>query len=116
MNSKSICFSLLLIYSQASSAACTGTVDEIQQGYNGRVSLISHSLYGDSNARDICRLDSAWGGVAIDTCKSWLSTLLVAYSTEKNILIQYADDAACSSIGTWENAVRPHAIRLKKCK
>jgi len=97
-----------------SNAACTGTVDEIQQGYNGRVSLISHSLYGDLSARDICRLDSVWSGVAIETCKSWLSTLLVAHSTGTNIWVQYAGDAACSSIGTWENAVRPHAIRLKK--
>lgn len=106
---------IFIFYSALSFAnSCIGNVDEIQQGYNGRVSLISNSLFSDNNARDICRLDQAWQGVSIEACKSWLSILMISYTSNKKIWLQYSGTATCQSIGTWENATRPNAIRFVK--
>ncbi len=93
---------------------CIGNVDEIQQAYNGRVSLISSSLYGDNGARDVCRLDQEWQGVSIEACKSWLSILMVGYTTGKKVWVLYSGPATCNSIGTWDAATRPHSIKLVK--
>lgn len=54
----SICSVLVVLMTNFSHGACTGKVDAIQQNFNGRISLESLSLYGDSSARDICRLDT----------------------------------------------------------
>jgi len=94
--------------------SCIGYVDEIQQGYNGRVSLISNSLYSDNHARDICRLDQEWQGVSAETCKGWLSALMLGYTSNKKVWVQYGGSASCSSIEHWTAATRPNAIRLAK--
>ncbi len=110
---KIIIFLVGCVVSNMGFTACVGKIDAIQHGYNGRVSIISAGLYGDAGARDICRVDTAWDGVPVGACKAWLSTLLVAYVAGKEVWVQYPGDVACSSIPTWENASRPHAIKIR---
>ena len=107
-------FIILLTQECFAAYTCTGAVDNIQIGYDGTVSLISQGLYGNGQGRVICSTSQEWKGVPASSCKGWLSLLLSAHSTQKEIWVQYSDaNTECSQQPTWGNASRPNAIKFK---
>ncbi|TRY33399.1 hypothetical protein [Aliiglaciecola sp. M165] len=108
---------LLTTVSAYSDAAfrCTGKITEIHLRHSGGVSIRSEGMWGGSSVgRDICNVSSEWNGVALETCKIWLSTALAAKARDIELSIQYTnDDYNCETMPTWTNAIKPHAIISK---
>ena len=92
---------------------CSGSVDSVSLGHEGRVALMSQSIYGNNTGRTLCSTVSDYQGMPPDSCKSWLSLLLSAYATRATIWIQYSDNYTCTSQPGWTLATRPNAIRIE---
>ena len=84
---------LLALNSYAGSIECIGKVDRIFNHKNGRLAITSVAMFGDSSGRDICNLITPRGDVPVEICKTWLSQLLVSYSSGKNARIVYSPSA-----------------------
>ena len=93
--------------------ACEGKVDNLQVAANGVVQIMSVALYGDSAGRSICNVSSTWKGVTTESCKTWISMILVSQSTDTNISIVYDDGLSCSTQPTWGNANAPFLLDRK---
>ena len=90
---------------------CTGKIERINQGYNGNISVVSSSIYGDTQGRTICSLNAERNGVSIETCKGWLSKLLSHEARGVNITIQYNDaTTSCDAQPAWSAAGNPWAL------
>ena len=95
------------------SGTITYTYNEIQVAANGVVQIMSVALYGDSAGRSICNVSSTWKGVTTESCKTWISMILVSQSTDTNISIVYDDGLSCSTQPTWGNANAPFLLDRK---
>jgi hypothetical protein len=110
---KKVALMLVLIISSASFADtkwCGGTIKNIYIDYNGDVFI--NGSWRNQHTR-ICNVASELDGVPVDTCKSWVSYVQVAYVAQKNVTLHYNDIDSCESIPSYTSAPRPTYVMLK---
>lgn len=104
-------FMLILPASAIAAYTCSGTLDYLNQPYDGSVLIGSSTMFGEPSGRVVCSLTADWKGVSPETCKGWLSRLLASYIANKPVTIQYNDSfSACTEQPAWDAASHPWAI------
>jgi hypothetical protein len=90
---------------------CTGTVDFVNQAYDGSVIIDSTALYGNETGRQVCNLNTSWNGVTPAVCQGWLAKLLSAIAQGTPLTVQYNDAlTACSQQPVYGSATNPWAM------
>ena len=94
--------------------ACSGAV-QVNTGSDGSVLIRADAAFpGPAASREICSLNSEWKGIPTATCKAWFSQTIAAQLTNKQIWIQYLDDAyTCATMPTYGDAIVPYTIHIE---
>ncbi|WP_141229388.1 hypothetical protein [Cellvibrio mixtus] len=100
----------------SASSVCSGTIDMLLVTQSGIVEVYSSEIYGNSNGRNICNINTNWKSVTPDTCKAWYSTLLALAAQNKPAKIHYLphETASCANVANYNDSVAPYAVNYSK--
>jgi hypothetical protein len=107
MKSRFLPLFLFMASSSALADICSGAVDRVQLTRGGNVEVISASLFGSTDGRTVCNVNTEWKGVGVGSCKGWYSLLLASIAQNTPVKIQYDSGIACTETGAWGNAPAP---------
>jgi len=62
----------------------------------------------------ICNVSSAWKGVNVESCKTWVSLTQLAYAAKSDVLVRYHDDAisSCTEVPEYGSAPAPNYVMV----
>lgn len=88
---------------------CGGRVSGVLTDAGGRV-YVYPSFRNDWV--QICNLATAWKGVSIDICKSWLATVTALRLTGESTVFHYNETFTCNAIASYDSAYSPAYISI----
>lgn len=111
LQKKLLCLALIFSPLSYADVSCSGSVKNVALYAGGNV-LISTEYRNDNTV--ICNVQSPWKGISAETCRSMLSTVLVAQTSKQDLMVYYAgDNLTCKNIPTYSSAPAPSYVGVK---
>lgn len=98
-------------FTHAANTWCTGIIGNTYISADGTLVILG------SWRRDyttICNVNSARGGVAPETCKSWLSMALSAKLSQTEVTLMYGGIDSCETLPTYGSAPTPSYLMVRE--
>jgi len=88
---------------------CDGKINQFYTDSSGNF-VILPTFRGDWV--QICSVQAEWKGISVQTCNTWIATVISGMSGGKTFTMVYADLSDCLQIPSYSSAPAPSYIRL----
>ena len=88
---------------------CDGKITQFYTDSGGNF-LVLPTFRGDWV--QICSVQAEWKGISLETCNTWIATVMTGMSSNKTFTMVYSDLSDCLQVPTYASAPAPAYVRL----